>query len=131
MTIKVLIVDPDIVFTVPVKRALELSGDYDVRIFASGGAAIEHILREIQDVAIVDFNIADMTLPQLIADFRRVQPDLFILTSPRTAADIAQLPTIDAQGSITKPYFARQLLPVINEAIITKATLEAKQQGQE
>src|SRR5262249_27644794 len=115
MTIKVLIIDPDIAFTVPIKRALEQSGDYVVNVFANGRAAIEAVQREAQDVAILDFNIDDMSLPEVIQGLRQVQPGLFILTSPRSVDDVGKLPTLDAQGSITKPYFARQLGPVIRE----------------
>src|SRR5688572_29854456 len=130
MTIKVLIVDPDIGFAVPIKRALELSGDYDVRVFANGRAAIEMVQREPQVIAILDFAIIDMSLSELINELRMVQPELFILTSSRTATDIAQLPSLDAQGSITKPYLARQLIPVIKEAITAKTRLDIQQTSQ-
>jgi DNA-binding NarL/FixJ family response regulator/tetratricopeptide (TPR) repeat protein len=126
MTIKVLIVDPDISFAVPIKRALELSGDFDVRVFASGQAAIEHIQRESQDVVVVDFAIDDMPLTEVIAGLRRFQPGVFVLTSPRTTADVAQLATLDVQGTITKPYLARQLTPVIHEALAARAKLDSK-----
>src|SRR5258708_7902282 len=123
MTIKVLIVDPDISFIVPIKRALEQSGDYLVNIFANGNASVEAVQRESHDVAILDFHLDDMQLPELIKALRQAQPELFILTSPRTPQDIAQLPSLDAQGTITKPYYARQLGPVINEAIAARARL--------
>jgi CheY-like chemotaxis protein/REP element-mobilizing transposase RayT len=123
MTIKVLIVDPDIAFTVPVKRALEQSGDYAVHCFASGQAAVEMLQREPHDVAILDFNIDDMDVPGLIQALRGIQPGLFILASPRTTAQIELLPSLDVQGSITKPYFARQLGPVIREAALARNRL--------
>jgi DNA-binding NarL/FixJ family response regulator len=128
MTIRVLVIDPDIAFTVPVKRALEQSGDYVVNVFASGRAAIELLQREAQDVVIVDFGIDDMDLPGLIRALRDIQPGLFILASPRSKEQVAQLPALDVQGSITKPYFARQLAPVIREAVAAKARLAKKEQ---
>jgi CheY-like chemotaxis protein len=128
MTIRVLVVDPDIAFTVPVKRALEQSGDYVVNVFASGRAAVELLQREAQDVVIVDFGIDDMDLPGLIRALRDIQPGLFILASPRSKEQVAQLPALDVQGSITKPYFARQLAPVIREAVAAKARLAKKEQ---
>ncbi len=126
MTTRVLIVDPDIAFAVPVKRALEQSGNYSVSVFANGKAALELIQRQPQDIAVLDFRIDDMPLPALIAALRAIQPGLFILTSPRTEADIAQLPSLNTQGSITKPYYARQLEPVIRQTIAAKSSL-AKQ----
>jgi len=127
MTIRVLIVDPDLGFTVPIKRALEQSGDYAVGVFSSGQAAIEMVQREAQDVAILDFNVEDMDLPGLIGGLRQVQPGLFILASPRTNDHIAQLPNLDIQGSITKPYFARQLVSVIQEAVAARTRLTQKE----
>jgi DNA-binding NarL/FixJ family response regulator len=127
MTIRVLIVDPDIPFAVPIKRALEQSGDYAVNVFANGKAAIEMVLREPHDVAILDFNVGDMDMPTLIRELRAVQAGLFILASPRTNDHVAQLPALDVQGSITKPYFARQLVPVIREAAAARARLAKKE----
>src|SRR5512140_252915 len=126
MTIKLLIVDPEIGFAIPVKRALEESGEYTVNVFANGMAAVEFCQRERQDVAILDFRIGDMTLPRLIKALRAAQPGLFILSSPRTIDDIAEQPLLDVQGSISKPYLARQLVPIITEALAAKARQEAK-----
>ena len=84
MTIRVLIVDPDLGFTVPIKRALEQSGDYVVNAFSSGQAAVEIVQRETQDVAILDFNVEDMELPELIEALRRYSQDC--LSSPARAS---------------------------------------------
>ncbi len=127
MTIRVLIVDPDLGFTVPIKRALEQSGDYVVNAFSSGQAAVEIVQRETQDVAILDFNVEDMELPELIEALRQIQPGLFILASPRINEHINQLPNLDIQGSITKPYLARQLVSVIHEAIAARTRLAQKE----
>ncbi len=128
MTIKVLIVDPDIQFTVPIKKALEGSGDYSVDVYTTGQAGVEAVQRGRFDVAILDFGIDDVDLPTLIHAIRQEHPGLFILVSPRTDEHIMQLPTLDVQGSITKPYFARQLGPVIREALSAKARLVRKEQ---
>ncbi len=126
MTTKVLIVDPDITFAVGIKRALEQSGDYKVTAFANGQAAVELVRAEPQDVTIIDFNLGDMDIVALIAALRGVQPDLFILVSPRTGVQIERLQSLDVQGSITKPYYARQLGPVIRESVAAKARLARK-----
>ncbi len=128
MTTRVLIVDPDISFTVPIKRALEQSGDFAVSVFANGQAAVESAQRAAYDVAILDFEIGDVDLHGLIRELRQIQAGLFVLVSPRTGEHVAQLPTLDVQGSITKPYFARQLIPVMREALAAKARLAQKEQ---
>jgi DNA-binding NarL/FixJ family response regulator len=128
MTVKVLIIDPDISFTVPVKRALEISGNYKVNVFASGRPALEVLQRDPHDVAILDFGVDDMDMPGLIQAIRDIQPWIFVLVTPRTSAQIEQVPTLDVQGSITKPYFARQIGPVIREATLARARYTRSQQ---
>lgn len=129
MTTRVLIVDPDITFAVGVKRALEQSGDYKVTAFANGQAAVELVRVEPQDVTIIDFNLSDMDVAALITALRGIQPDLFILVSPRTGVQIERLQSLDVQGSITKPYYARQLGPVIREAAAARNRLARKKTG--
>ena len=121
MTVKVLIIDPDISFTVPVKRALEISGNYKVDVFATGRPALEVLQRDPHDVAILDFGVDDMDMPSLIQAIRDIQPWIFVLVTPRTSVQIEQVPSLDVQGSITKPYFARQIGPVIREAALARA----------
>jgi DNA-binding response OmpR family regulator len=127
MTTRILIVDPDIAFTVPIKQALEQSGDLSVSVFANGQAALESAQRTGYDVAILDFNVADIPLPNLIHELRQIQAGLFVLVSPRKAEHVAMLPQLDVQGSVTKPYFARQLIPVMREALSAKARLAQKE----
>lgn len=119
MAIRILIVDPDIELTIRVKRALEedKQAGYSVTPLASGLSAIEAAQRQAFDVAILDFEIHNMDLPTLIAGLRKSQPELYILACPRTSDQVAQLPSLDIQGTITKPYFARQLIPVIRESV--------------
>src|SRR5689334_5959470 len=117
MAIKVLIVDPDISFVLPVKRALEQFGEFSVNVFTTARAALEAIQREPQDIAVLDFNVEDMDLPTLISEVRRIQPGLYILVSPHNAGEMGQVASLDAQGSVSKPYLARQIGPILREAI--------------
>lgn len=116
MTTKVLLVDPDIDFIVSIRRALENSGDYKVNAFPEGRAALDLLRRESHDVAILDITLTDIPLEELVTQIRRVQPWLFIMVSARNAADLEQIAGLNVQGSITKPYVARQLGPVMQEA---------------
>ncbi|MHB8628728.1 MAG: hypothetical protein ACYDBJ_17920 [Aggregatilineales bacterium] len=123
MVTKVLLVDPDIGFAVGIKRALEQTSGYRVTAFVNGQAAIELVRAEPQDLAILDFEPADTDIAGLILALRAIQPGLFILISPRTEAQIARVRALNVQGSITKPYLARQLIPVIREALAARARL--------
>ncbi len=126
MGTKVLIVDPDIGFAVGIKRALEQAGNYNVTVFANGQAAIELLRTDPQDVAIIDFALTDIDIGSLINTLRAAQPDLFLLVSPRTREHVVRLPQLDIQGSITKPYLARQLIPVMRESVAARARLAKK-----
>lgn len=123
MATKVLLVDQDIDFAVGIKRALEQSSGYRVTAFVNGQAAIELVRAEPQDLAILDFEPGDIDIVALITALRAIQPTLFILVSPRTEAQIVRARALNVQGSITKPYLARQLIPVMREALAVRARL--------
>jgi CheY-like chemotaxis protein len=120
MTTKILIVDPDIKFTVPLKRALEQSGDHAVHVFVNGRAALDMLQREPHDIAIVDMGVEDLAPVELVRQMRSTQPGLFILASVRGNQHLSQQPDLAVQGSITKPYYARQVIPLIREAILAR-----------
>lgn len=126
MSTKVLIVDPDVSFAIGIKKALEGAGGYRVTAFANGGAALDLIRAEPHEVAILDFAIVDMDIAALITGLRDLQPGLFILVTPRTQGHIARVPSLDTQGSVTKPYLARQLISVIKEAAAAQSRLAKK-----
>src|SRR5215471_6419016 len=106
--IKVLMVDPDIAFIVPVKRALEAMGDFTVRGFANGGAALEAAQADDFDIAVLDIHIDDVAIPYLVASLREHQPQIPVIVSSteKTGA-------LKVQAALPKPYYARQLGPLI------------------
>jgi CheY-like chemotaxis protein len=129
MTIKILIVDPDIAFTVPIKRALEVMGDYRVGIFASVPPALEGLARDHHDVIIVDFSTTHPSIPALVDELRQMQPWAYVLVSLRTPDHIQQAAALNIQGTLTKPYFARQLIPVIRNAALARANYQPDSAG--
>ncbi|MFN8420629.1 MAG: hypothetical protein U0528_15515 [Anaerolineae bacterium] len=124
MTIRILIVDPDIQFTARLKPAIETAGDFVVRVCATGSAALDTLQREAQDVAVLDFEVSGM--PELVDWLRAVQPGLYILLTPRNQSQAAQIAALGVQGSVTKPYFARQIVPVIIETAAARSSFEQK-----
>jgi len=133
MTVKVLVIDPEMSFSIAIKRALETTGDYKVSIFASGKAGLELLRRDSHDVAILDFEIDDIALPDLIESVRRVQPWIFLIASTHSGEHLESAATLDIQGTITKPYYARQLVPVIRAAAenLTRQTRHPSERMQE
>lgn len=122
--ISLMIVDPDLQFALRIKGALDGMPDFAARVCGSANAALEALQSDPQDVAIIDFDVLGMPTSELVAALRIIQPSLFILVSPRTNAQGAQISNLDVQGSITKPYFARQLIPVLREAAAAKYRFE-------
>jgi DNA-binding NarL/FixJ family response regulator len=122
MATRILIVDPDLQFTSRLKPAIEAAGDFIVRTCASGGLALDIVKDDPQDVAVLDFDVLGM--PDLINWLREVQPGIYLLVTPRTASHAAQIADLNVQGSVTKPYFARQIVPVIIEAAAAKKRFE-------
>lgn len=117
MALKVLIVDSDIQLTIPVKQALENTGEFTVNVFAGGKAAIEAARREPPDAVILDFNVADVGLSELIQTLRRDRPQFPVFVSGRGDEALIQALDSPIQGRLSKPYFARQLASLIRKAV--------------
>ncbi len=121
MATKFLIVDPDMAFAIGIKRALEGSSGYAVTPFTSGAAALEFLSENPQDVALVDLNLIDMPIGVLGRAMHEQQTSLILLASARSKdqLDGASLPNIF--GTIIKPYYARQLLPLLQDALKSRS----------
>lgn len=105
---RILMIDPDIAFTLPLKRALENLGDFEIRTVTRlrpAVIALENALRTTPyDVAVVDTGLEHNTAGEIIDALRAVQPNLpVILTSRRT--DHADYRTaLKTQAFLRKPY---------------------------
>lgn len=124
MSIRVLIIDPNIPFMVTTKQALEATGEFEVSVSANGLAAQEALRQTRHDVAVIDFNVADMDVLELIGHLRRLQPDLRVLLTYSSDAQAARTPHLGAQGSIAKPYTARALIPHLFRAVTRHVPLQ-------
>jgi CheY-like chemotaxis protein len=116
MTLKLLIIDPDITFAITIKRALDQTGDFKVTVFGTGSAGTEYLREDPQDVVVVDYNVADVSIAMLIRTIRSTQPLVPVIVTPRNQEQQNQVGLLDVQGSILKPYYARQLIPVVRDA---------------
>src|SRR5690606_3938103 len=102
-----------------IKQALQETGRYDVTVFATGQAALEHLGRQRQDVVVVDFGLRDMDGPGLIEKLRAVQPDLAIVAVPSVAYRVPDWLNVNTR--IEKPYRARDLDPALQDALAQRA----------
>lgn len=121
MTMHVLIINPQLAFTVALKQALERTGSFAVHPFTSADAALEYLQMHAHDVAVIR---ADVTTPDgllLARQLRDVQPDLPIIVSPAQPETI--LDTLRLQAGIDEPFQARDLIPLLNQAAGERAAL--------
>ena len=77
----------------------------------SGPAAEDSLQRERHDIAVLDFEVPELDVMELIADLRRIQPDLPIIMTPQTDLHRERARFLDIQGVLPKPYMARDLIP--------------------
>src|SRR5690349_13828935 len=115
MPIHVLIIHPRLDFVVNLKQALERAGAYDVHSFTSADTAVDYLRYHPQDVALVDVNLKPIGGVELVKLLRAVQRDLAIVVSPRQPDSLVI--QMGAQGSLDVPVTARQLIPLLDEAM--------------
>jgi len=121
MSTQVLIIDPNIPFMVSIKQALEGTGEFEVSVSASGVAAQEALRQARHDIAVIDFNVADMDVLELLAQLRRLQPDLHFLLSYADDEQASRAPHLGVHGVIAKPYTARELILQLYRAMSRRA----------
>ncbi|NWF69390.1 MAG: response regulator transcription factor [Chloroflexi bacterium] len=110
---RVLIIHPRLDVAVALKQALERAGAYEVHAFTAVDTAVDYLRYYPQDVALLD-----LTLPpgggDVVRLLRTVQRDLALVVSPAQDADA--LRQLDVQASVSTPWSARQLIPVLESA---------------
>ncbi len=121
MSTRVLIIDPNIPFMVSIKQALEGTGEFEVSVSANGLAAQDALQQAAHEIAVIDFNVADMDIMELIAQVRQVQPDLRILLSYTHDEQAGRAAYLGAHAIIAKPYTARDLIVQLHRLIARRA----------
>jgi len=114
---RVLVINGQLSFAVTIKRTLEQVGGFVVSPFTTADAALDYLSGHPQDVAIVDLKLSDMPGPDVVFRLRSIQPDIAIIASPRSSQVDAIVHDLDLQGSIDVPVTARELVPLIEDAV--------------
>ena len=115
MTTQVLIINPQLAFTVALKQALERTGSFDVHPFTTTDAALEYLQEHPQDVALVHTTAPGVDAPTLIYELRLLQPDLPIVISPQQPDTMMR--RLNVQGSLNTPFTARDVMPLLTAAV--------------
>ena len=128
MASKILVVDGNEAFATMLRDMLEREGGYDVMVAPSGTDALAHVQRQEFDLAIVDMDLdpRDMDSGQLVHSARSERPDLRLMLIPLMGGSLPpETHEWDIQGTLTKPFFADDLLPNIQKALSKQVDSEA------
>ncbi len=112
MATQVLIVHGQLPFAIKLKQALERNAGFEAHPFTSVDAAVEYLQEHVQDVALLDFAIAEVPGEQIVLQLLGAQPNLPLIATPRLSE--AQMGALDILASMDSGFGARELINVIN-----------------
>jgi DNA-binding NarL/FixJ family response regulator/REP element-mobilizing transposase RayT len=114
---RVLIINNQVNFIVRIKQALEQLSDFQVSPFTSPETALDHLRHTPQDVVLVDLTLPAAPGAEIVRRIRAIQPDIAIIGSPDVPEAAAIVRDMALDGVVDVPCSARDLLPVIQQAI--------------
>lgn len=117
---KILIVDRNQAFATMLEEMLESDSSYSVEVASSGSDALALLHQEDFALVIIDTDLdpEDMGYRDLILGARKLRPTMRIMVIPLTGQTLPQqVERLDIQGTLSKPFFADDLLPSIQEAL--------------
>jgi CheY-like chemotaxis protein/predicted regulator of Ras-like GTPase activity (Roadblock/LC7/MglB family) len=123
MDAKILVVDRNEAFATMLRDMLVEEGAYDVEVAHAGSDALVRFQKTEFDLTIVDMdlNSQDMDSQTLIQNVRQMQPTMRLMLIPLMGEDLSpEVRQVDIQGTLSKPFFADDLLPRIKEALAKK-----------
>ncbi len=128
MASKILVVDGNEAFATMLRDMLERDGGYDVMVAPSGSDAMVFVERQEFDLVIVDMELDphDMDYGQLVQNARSERPDLRLMLIPLMGRGLPpETNEWDIQGTLSKPFFADDLLPSIHDALSKQVSFQA------
>lgn len=130
MTSKILVVDQNEAFATMLREMLERDGGYQVEVTDSGGRALDLIQQGEFDLTIVDMELdaEDMDYRELIGKVRELRSTMRLMLIPLMGEDLPpEARELDVQGILTKPFFADDLLPKIQQVLAKQVGRPAAQ----
>lgn len=115
--VTILLIDRDIPFIVSIKQALEGTGEFQVALAANPAAADEALRRSTFDIAVIDFDLQGMDIVEVIRLLRAIRPGLPLVLTPEDEMQAERAQFMDVQGTLIKPYAARDLIPVVRSTL--------------
>jgi len=124
---RILIVDSSEAFATMLKEGVESSGPYKAIIVTSGTDALDVLVRDQIDLAIVDMGLEDMTGLALVQSLRQARPDLRIMLIPLFGQELTEEElSLEVQGVLPKPFFIDDL-PGLIQGVLTPLSGEKEE----
>ncbi|MFW5708598.1 MAG: transposase [Chloroflexota bacterium] len=116
-SIRLLIINKQLSFSLRIKRTLEVLGNYEVVPFTTLETAAEYLRQRAQHVALIDFTLPGISGLDIVLRIRSIQPDIRIIASPDLPEVTAVVNQMNLDGMVDTPCGARDLLPVIHKVL--------------
>jgi len=114
----ILVVDSDEGFGMMLKEGLENSGHYFSVCVHTGSDAIQAIVENSYELAIIDMALTDMSPAALIQAMRKAKDGMRVMIIPLIGQSVPQsIEALSINGVLTKPFFVGDLPDLIDEAI--------------
>ena len=120
MAPSILVIDRNEAFATMLKQMLETDGGYEVRVAQRGSDALALLHEENFALTIIDMDLDpdDLDYQDLIPRMREVQPSMRLMLIPLMGESLpSEVKRSDIQGTLSKPFFADDLLPSIEDAL--------------
>lgn len=117
---RILIVDSSKAFAIMLKEGLESSGPYKAIVVTCGTDALDVLVQDQIDLAIVDMGLEDMDGLALVQSLRQSKPDLLIMLIPLFGQELTEKElSLEVQGVLPKPFFIGDLPGLIQEVLVS------------
>ena len=114
---QVLIITPDVSYSIQAQQALQRDGEFVVHSFVRASEALDFLRENPQDVALVDFRVTDMLGQRLVHHIRSLQPDIAVILAPDNPTTRGFKNENDLQAVIKIPYPLRKLVTLLRHAV--------------
>ena len=115
--VAILVVTPSKGFGELIQQVLEEAGSYAVVSASSGGEAVQLVKTEQPSLCILDADLKDVPLPQLGDTLREMQPGLLLVLIPPDDDPEEELPEMDADGYLSKPFYLPDLVSTVDDVL--------------
>jgi CheY-like chemotaxis protein len=120
MPSRILVVDRNEAFAAMLQDMLVVEGGYHVEVLYTGSQALNRLQQTDFDLTIIDVDLdpGDMGYQTLIRQVRQLRPSMRLMLIPLMGEQLsAEADPFDIQGALSKPFFADDLLPNIQDAL--------------